>query len=171
MTESTASAELEPLKYPVGVFALICRKSGPKLEILLLRRNDLDVWNLPGGGIDDLEDTYEGLKREVREETGLEVAPEFTEAFIFDGPRDKENPIGAETREDYFGGIYCTIQGGELTLTDESSGAGWFPVDELPPDTYERHAILIDCINRFDESKNYAHEISERHAFIPEGIE
>ncbi len=42
-------------------------------QILLVKRRDLPVWVLPGGGLDEGEDPKEGAIREVEEETGLKV--------------------------------------------------------------------------------------------------
>ncbi len=49
-----------------------------KDEILILRRSDTDVrrplqWDLPGGHLDDSEEMYAGIEREILEETGLLV--------------------------------------------------------------------------------------------------
>jgi 8-oxo-dGTP pyrophosphatase MutT (NUDIX family) len=43
-------------------------------QVLLTRRQDFPVWCLPGGGIDPGESAAAAAVREVREETGLEVA-------------------------------------------------------------------------------------------------
>ncbi len=42
-------------------------------KVLLMRRQDFDVWGLPGGYIDPGESVAEAALREVQEETGLEV--------------------------------------------------------------------------------------------------
>lgn len=41
-------------------------------KLLLIRENG-NHWDLPGGGIEHLEDIDAALKREVIEETGLEI--------------------------------------------------------------------------------------------------
>lgn len=47
-------------------------------KVLVLKRSmndeeDPDKWDMPGGGIGAEEDLIEGIKREVREEAGLEI--------------------------------------------------------------------------------------------------
>ena len=41
--------------------------------VLLMRRRDFDVWGLPGGYVDPGESMAEAARREVQEETGLEI--------------------------------------------------------------------------------------------------
>lgn len=49
----------------------------PDDRVLLVRwvneDHDVDVWLTPGGGLDEGEDPDEGLRRELREETGLDA--------------------------------------------------------------------------------------------------
>ena len=42
-------------------------------KILLTKRDDFEVWCLPGGGVEPGESLAQGAIREVHEETGLEV--------------------------------------------------------------------------------------------------
>jgi 8-oxo-dGTP diphosphatase len=42
-------------------------------QVLLIKRNDVPVWVLPGGGIESSESPEEALLREIWEETGLRV--------------------------------------------------------------------------------------------------
>ena len=42
-------------------------------KILLTKREDVEVWCLPGGGVEDGESVAEAGIREAKEETGLDV--------------------------------------------------------------------------------------------------
>jgi ADP-ribose pyrophosphatase YjhB (NUDIX family) len=47
-----------------------------KGRVALMHISTIAVYKLPGGGVDEGEDILEGLHREVREETGYEIAHE-----------------------------------------------------------------------------------------------
>lgn len=104
-------------------------------RILLTRREDFEVWCVPGGAVDDGESLAEAAVREVREETGLEVALSRL-VGLYSRPR--------------FGGYHtfalfaAGVAGGSLRLQpQEVLEAQWFGADELPDDLYwgERERI------------------------------
>ncbi len=57
-----------------GASAIVVDDQG---RILMQRRSDNSRWALPGGVMDIGESTADTAVREVREETGLEVVPEY----------------------------------------------------------------------------------------------
>jgi 8-oxo-dGTP pyrophosphatase MutT (NUDIX family) len=59
----------------VAAYALLTRDSEVLLPRMSGRTRIPGRWTLPGGGIDHGEDPREALRREVREETGLEIEP------------------------------------------------------------------------------------------------
>jgi ADP-ribose pyrophosphatase YjhB (NUDIX family) len=56
--------------YRVSVKALIKDEKGRVLVI----KEDQDTWSLPGGGLDFGEEAVDGLKRELKEELGVDDA-------------------------------------------------------------------------------------------------
>ena len=108
-------------QFTIGVFAIIFDEKG---RVLLCHRRDRDLWNLPGGGLEDREDVVVGVKRETKEETCLEV-----EVVRLAGVYCK-----ADRNEIVFAFI-CKITGGQMTLTDEADRIEYFEVDELPQNT------------------------------------
>lgn len=59
-------------RHSVSVSAAVIDEHG---RILAIRRRDNSQWEPPGGVLELHESIYEGLVREVREETGLDVQP------------------------------------------------------------------------------------------------
>lgn len=59
----------EPCYYRVSVKGIVVDDDGR----ILLSREDDGWWDMLGGGLHHGEDPIEGLRREIREETGLEV--------------------------------------------------------------------------------------------------
>jgi len=48
--------------FKIGVFAIIFNE---KKEVLLCHRRDYDLWNLPGGGLEENESPWDGIIREI----------------------------------------------------------------------------------------------------------
>ena len=59
-----------PCYYRVSVKGLVRDSDGR----ILLAKEDNGMWDLIGGGLEHNEDPVDGLKREIMEETGLEVS-------------------------------------------------------------------------------------------------
>ena len=98
-------------------------------RILLTKREDFEVWCLPGGGIEDGESFAQAAVRETREETGLEVRlTRLVGVYSRLGPRGDVHivlfaaqPVGGQER----------LQPGEVIEI------GWFREDEIPQDTMD----------------------------------
>ena len=60
-------------KVTIGVGGLIVRN---KNEALLIKRNsDPSIWTIPSGYLEDKEDLFQTIKRELKEETGVNIKP------------------------------------------------------------------------------------------------
>lgn len=85
-------------------------------------------WSLPGGAVETGETLAEAVRREVREETGLQVEPlavvEIFERILRD----------AQGRAEYHYVLIdyvCTVAGGDLAPADDVNQACWFPRGDL----------------------------------------
>ncbi|MFO7612019.1 MAG: NUDIX domain-containing protein [Clostridia bacterium] len=61
------------MRMPWNVFVFIYRRTSPGYEYLLLKRSDDSSWQGAAGGGEDGESPEEAARREVAEETGLNV--------------------------------------------------------------------------------------------------
>jgi 8-oxo-dGTP diphosphatase len=81
--------------------------------------------DLPGGFIEAGESPVEAVEREIFEETGLSVdAPTILGAYS-----SRYGDGGKWTVDVAF---YCQAPVGDLRLSDESSGAAWVTLEEMP---------------------------------------
>ncbi len=143
-----ASASPEPgaRQQRVAVYGLC--EGGAGGEILLVRAAPyLTVagqWFLPGGGLDHGEDPVDGLRREFREETGLDIIPGPLLGIISDVfPLPDRAATSLHTLRIIYG-----VTGYSGDLRNEVGGssdiARWVPLDEvldLPLRPYVRRAI------------------------------
>jgi 8-oxo-dGTP diphosphatase len=93
-------------------------------RVLLVRRGTeplLGHWSLPGGMLELGESLNEGVIREVREETGLEVEPvELIELL------DRIHREDDRIRYHYVIADYlCRVTGGELLAGSDADAARW----------------------------------------------
>ncbi len=101
-------------------------------RILLVRRRDNSHWVMPAGSLELGESILDCLKREVKEESGLDVAA-ATLIAIYSGPRFAfTNAHGGE--QQMLALVFRVDEwAGELsTATDETTDARFFASDGLP---------------------------------------
>lgn len=100
-------------------------------RVLLARRGaepGAGLWDLLGGFIDEGEEPLAALRRELDEETSLEIEP----LEYLGGYPDRYGEDGIYTLNLYWA---ARITGGELALDDEIAEVAWFAPDELPSDS------------------------------------
>jgi ADP-ribose pyrophosphatase YjhB (NUDIX family) len=109
-------------------------------KILVVRRArqpSAGLWSVPGGKVHGGEKLIDAVAREVREETGLEIAVGAMVAIVERMGDDWHYVI-----LDYLG----EVRGGTLAAGDDVSEARWVTRDELDRlDTTEGLADVIDA--------------------------
>jgi 8-oxo-dGTP diphosphatase len=106
-------------------------------KILLVKRRDVPVWVIPGGGGEKGETTKQTALREFREETGVDL--ENQEIYL----AARYRPFQRAGRYKF---LYYTYVSEllSLSLTEESSDYNFFKLSELPQpmSLYERKRIF-----------------------------
>jgi ADP-ribose pyrophosphatase YjhB (NUDIX family) len=115
-------------QFRIGVFGVIIQDG----KVLLGRRRDIDWWNLPGGGMELGETVDEALRREVLEETGLEVRVGRL-IGVYSKPQKQEVVLT----------FLCHVEGGALAETEELRECRYFAPDDLPANTLPKHAERV----------------------------
>jgi len=113
---------------------LLARRAHPPFE---------GFWDIPGGFLDEGEDPLDGLRRELREETGLEVEPQRFLGIWMDR-------YGGDSTAEATLNLYWTarVVGGDAAPADDVSELRWFNRDELPaPDelAFENVPLVLDA--------------------------
>jgi len=112
-----------PQRPVLGIGALIFDRG----KILLVERGREPLkgyWSLPGGVLEIGETLEQGIVREVREETGLEVEP-LTMLEIFE--RIIRDSQGAPEYHYVLIDYICRVTGGSLRAADDASRVAWVP--------------------------------------------
>ncbi len=103
-------------------------------KLLLVKEQQDGRWSLPGGWADIGESPSAITRREVREESGLEVA--VTKLLAVYDKAKHEHP--AELWYCYKLFFLCEITGGTLQQSLETTDLGFFGADDLPPLSLQR---------------------------------
>jgi 8-oxo-dGTP pyrophosphatase MutT (NUDIX family) len=114
-----------------GAVMLIRDRAG---GILFTRRADTGRWHLPAGFMDLGESVAETAVREVREETGLEIAP-LRIIGAYSGLAAQQTYPNGDPVQNCTTFFDCRVVGGRLRLNDaENTALAYFAPDALPPE-------------------------------------
>jgi len=121
-------------RHSVSVAGIITDDHG---RALLIQRRDNHRWEPPGGVLELAESIHDGLRREVREETGLDVEP-----IILTGVyKNITRGIVALV-------FRCKITGGHLTTNDEVTAFRWASQSDISNLMIEAYAVrTLDALD------------------------
>jgi 8-oxo-dGTP diphosphatase len=121
-------------RHSVSVAGVITDDHG---RALLIQRRDNHRWEPPGGVLELGETIHDGLRREVREETGLDIEP-----VALTG-------VYKNMRRAIIGLVFrCKITGGDLRTNDEAAAFRWATeadIAELADEAYA--ARILDALH------------------------
>lgn len=127
----------------IGAWLLVINENN---EVLMQLRSDFNSWDFPGGSM-ELEETIEEVaKRELKEETNLEI-DDIIVIDVFSGKDTyRKYPNGDEA---YVVSVLCEIRKfhGDLKINDgESKKLKWFSISKIPENLSPVTKKFIDKI-------------------------
>lgn len=127
----------------VGTWLLVIND---QKEVLMQLRSDFNSWDFPGGTMELGETIEDVAKRELKEETNLEV-DELEIIDVFSGEDTyRKYPNNDEL---YVVSVLCVVRKfhGKLNINDkESKILKWFPFDKIPENLSPATKKFIDRI-------------------------
>jgi 8-oxo-dGTP pyrophosphatase MutT (NUDIX family) len=127
-----------------AVYGLVFSKD--RKEVLLVKRRDIPVWVIPGGGLDPHESPSQGAERELLEETGYHVQAIRKVAEYL--------PVNKMTQFTHL--FECIITDGSAQTGSETQAIKFFPLNQLPilPPPYEKWIL--------DAAANHPHMLKKK---------
>ncbi len=122
---------MQPDQFIIGVFTVVF---DDQKRILLGHRRDMDLWDLPGGGMEHGELPDETAIRETKEETGIDIEIDRLITIA--------TPAETDSNSITFGFLGHAI-GGKPMPNDEADDVRFFALDELPQNISPRKQALI----------------------------
>ncbi len=120
--------------HSVSVAGAVVRQDG---RLLAIRRADNGNWELPGGVLELTESPEAGVRREVLEETGIEVEV------------DELTGVYKNTTRGIVALVFrCKPSGGTERTSAESTAVAWLTPEEVTAQMSEVYAIrLLDALD------------------------
>ena len=116
-------------QHSVSVAGVITDDHG---RALLVQRRDNHRWEPPGGVLELAESIHDGLRREVREETGLDVEPTNLTGIYKNITRGIVALV-----------FRCKVAGGHLTTNDEVTAFHWADQSDVGSLMAEAYAVRV----------------------------
>jgi mutator protein MutT len=119
-------------------------------EVLLQRRTDMECWGLPAGGVELGETALEALKREVFEETALEVLNAEPMALYSGRKQQFSYPNGDQIQCFAVAFIVREWRGVPQADGEEGSEVRFWPLDELPEQIMGIHIQVLNDFRAYE---------------------
>jgi ADP-ribose pyrophosphatase YjhB (NUDIX family) len=118
------------MNYPVHIVSVGGLIENDEGKILMIKSPDRG-WEIPGGQVEARETLTDALKREVKEETGIDIEVGKLRAVFSNIGNlvqpDGVSPIGSIVNFGFTGKAVS----GELTTSDESLEVNWFDMEQI----------------------------------------
>jgi len=117
-------------------------------KLLIIKRADDDiqmpgVWEIPGGRLDDGEDIEEGIKRETKEETNIDI-----EVIKRLGDRGFTRADGQKV---LMGVFLCKALNNDVKLSEEHSDFEWIDIEKAKEKLTDFFHGEVDLYNKVNQ--------------------
>lgn len=127
-------------------------------KVLLVKRGDLPVWVVPGGGVEKGESDEEAVRRETEEETGFKASI-VRKTGIYQKRTDYP------TRKTHV--FECRVISGKAKLGEETAAVKYWPIKNLPRQLPFYQTVWIkDAAKKLKEVVERKQEISTKRLFV-----
>ncbi|HWR38776.1 MAG TPA: NUDIX hydrolase [Patescibacteria group bacterium] len=128
----------------VGVAAIVMKTISGVPTLLLGRRSEDSsyggLWCIPCGYVEYDEDVYAAVKRELFEETGLEIEVDRVYTVLSNFHNPASHTVGIW--------FMARATGGCLNAGDDLDRVAYFPLDQLPPLAFPTDVQVTDQLRR-----------------------
>ncbi|MDP1706992.1 MAG: NUDIX domain-containing protein [bacterium] len=128
----------------IGAFSIIIDDEN---KVLLCKRRDKDLWNLPGGRVEQGESPWAAAIREAHEEINVDISIEKLVGVYF-----------KKEQEEIVFQFLARIEDGIPSKSEESKEVAYFDVSALPENTAPRQK---ERIKLFFENPNMVRILSQ----------
>lgn len=144
------------MKYQPHIFVtvdiVVTRKYESEIQILLIQRKNepfQNYWALPGGFVDKNEHIEAAAKRELFEETNIQLFQVKQIGAFGDPNRDPRHHTLSVA---YYGEVDALA---EAKAQDDAKSVQWFSLNELPALAFDHHDIVREAIEKYIKKPSY----------------
>lgn len=131
----------------IHVIASIFTVEKGVVKVLLIKRTNEPFkgkWALPGGALYNNEDIIDGMKRELKEKTGISnINLELCNVFGNVNRSNLMRMVGIS-----YLGVIDSAKVKVLKETQKTSNADWFKIDDIPDLAYDHNEIIKDSLEK-----------------------
>lgn len=136
----------------VTVDIVVTRKYEGEIQILLIQRKNepfQNYWALPGGFVDKNEHIEAAAKRELLEETNIQLFQVKQIGAFGDPNRDPRHHTLSVA---YYGEVDALA---EANAQDDAKSVQWFSLNELPALAFDHNDIIREAIEKYIKKPSY----------------
>ena len=144
------------MKYQPHIFVtvdiVVTRKYEGEIQSLLIQRKNepfQNYWALPGGFVDKNEHIEAAAKRELLEETNIQLFQVKQIGAFGDPNRDPRHHTLSVA---YYGEVDALA---EAKAQDDAKSVQWFSLNELPALAFDHNDIIREAIEKYIKKPSY----------------